>query len=106
MWNVNGYNLTMAEGDWGISIPLTINGVTFTEHDEAKLTVKDAVNGNVLVDKTYTNISENTVNFMLTEAESELLPVGSYVYLLDWYQDGAFMCNIIPSATLRVVEKA
>lgn len=105
-WSVNAHNLTMAEGDWGISIPLTVRGVTFSAHDEMELTIKTAVNGTVLVDKVFTGITDNTVNFVLTEAESALLPVGQYVYLLDWYQNGAFMCNIIPSATLRVVEKA
>ena len=96
----------MAEGDWGLTLPVTINGTTLTEHDEIKLIFKDAINGNTLFEKNYTDISDNTVDFVITEAETALLPVGSYVYSLDWYQDGAFMCNIIPTATLRVVDKA
>lgn len=106
MWNVNGQDLKMVEGDWGIQLPVTVSGTTLTASDELKLTIKTAINGDTIVSKTFTNIQQNTVNLELTEAESALLPVGTYVYLLDWYQDGAFMCNIIPSAQFKVVEKA
>lgn len=106
MWNVSGYNLTMAEGDWGLILPVTIEGTTFSAQDEVKLTFKDSVNGVTLFEKTFTDISDNTVNLELTEEESAALPVGSYVYRLDWYQNGAFMCNIIPVSALRVVDKA
>ena len=106
MWNVNGQDLKMVEGDWGIQLPVTVSGTTLTASDELKLTIKTALNGDTIVSKAFTNIQQNTVNLELTEAESALLPVGSYVYLLDWYQSGAFMCNIIPSALFKVVEKA
>ena len=106
MWNVNGQNLTMVEGDWGIKLPITISGVTFAANDEAKLTIKTAVNGNELVSKTFANVEHSTVNLELTEAESAILPVGTYVYLLDWYQDGSFLCNIIPHGLFKVVDKA
>lgn len=106
MWNVIGQDLKMAEGDWGIQLPITITGTTFTAADEMKLTIKTALNGNTILEKTFSDLTDNTANLELTEAESALLPVGSYVYRLDWYQDGAFMCNIIPVATLKVVDKA
>lgn len=106
MWSVNGQNLTMVEGDWGLSLPLTVSGVDFANNDTVRLTIKDSVNGTTLIEKEYTDISENTVDLNITEEESEKLTVGGYVYSLDWYQDGAFMCNIIPFANLRVVEKA
>lgn len=106
MWNVNGQDLKMVEGDWGIQLPVTVSGTTLTASDELKLTIKTAINGDTIISKTFTDISKNTVNLELTEAESALLPVGTYVYLLDWYQSGAFMCNIIPSAQFKVVDKA
>ena len=49
---------------------------------------------------------DNTVELSLTEAQSALLPVGDYVYALDWYRDEVFMCNIIPQGVFRVVKKA
>ena len=106
MWVVNGQDLKMCEGDWGVELPITITGATFAAADEVKLTIKTAVNGDVILTKTFTNISQNTVNLELTAAESALLSVGTFAYSLDWYQEGAFLCNIIPSAHLRVVDKA
>lgn len=105
MWAVYGNDLSMAEMDYGLKLPVIINGATFAENDEVKLTIKTAVNGETLIEKTYGAIVDNTVDFELTEAESSLLPVGCYVYRLDWYQDGAFMCNIIPYASFKVVDK-
>ena len=105
-WNVNGQNLSMAEGDYGLILPVTISGVTFSNNDEVKFIVKDGMNGEVILMKVFTNIVDNTFNLEITEADTALLPVGMYVYSLDWYQDGAFMCNIIPSAHIKVVDKA
>ena len=106
MWNVTGSNLSMVEGDWGIILPVEIGGITFSASDEIKITIKKELNGDPLIEKVYSNITQNTVNLEFTEAESELLPVGVYVYSLDWYQDGAFMCNIIDRSSLKVVDKA
>lgn len=95
----------MAEGDWGVALPITVDEVTLTSNDLLKFIFKDQNNGNVILTKEYTPV-ENTVNLSFTEEESALFPVGQYVYSLDWYQSGAFLCNIIPTATLKVVDKA
>lgn len=94
----------MAEGDWGVELPVTVSGATFAANDSLKIVIKNGET--TLVEKEYTNITQNTVKLELTEAESALLPIGVYVYRLDWYQDGAFMCNIIPVSTFKVVDKA
>ena len=96
----------MTEGDYGIELPVTISGTTLSASDSVKITIKSAVNGTVILEKAFTAITENTINLALAEEESELLTVGAYVYTLDWYQDGVFMCNIIPSAIFEVVDKA
>ncbi len=96
----------MAEGDFGVELPITFSDVTLDNADEMKLTIKASVNGDAIIEKTFSNITENTINLVLTEEESSLLPVGSYVYVLDWYQNGAFLCNAIPIAAFKVVEKA
>lgn len=105
-WNVNSQNLSMAEGDFGIALPVEIGGVTLGAQDSIKLTFKTAVNGEEILSKEFNGIIDNTVSLELTEEETALLPVGTYVYSLDWYQSGNFMCNIIPYASLRVVDKA
>ena len=94
----------MAEGDWGVELPVTVSGATFAANDSLKIVIKNGET--TLVEKEYTNITQNTVKLELTEAESALLPIGVYVYRLDWYQDGAFMCNIVPVSTFKVVDKA
>ena len=105
MWNVTGTNLQMAEGDYGIALPVTISGTTLTENDSIRFTFKNNPNGETILTKEYTEISQNTVQLVLSEAESELFPIGVYFFSLDWYQSGVFMCNIIPQAVLKVVDK-
>ena len=105
-WEVNGHNISMAEEDFGVGIPLNLKGMTLGAQDSIKVTFKDKVNGNVILEKEFSNIVDNKVDIVLTEEESSLFPIGSYVYLVDWYQSGNFMCNIILSATFKVVDKA
>lgn len=104
MWNVNGLQLNMTEGDWGVKLPVTVTGVTFTANDSVRIKIQR--DETTIIEKEYTNITQNTFDLEFTEAESALLPVGSYLYSLDWYQDGAFMCNIIPSGMFLVGDKA
>lgn len=104
MWNVNGITLNMTEGDWGVKLPVTVTGVTFTANDSVRIKIQR--DETTIIEKEYTNITQNTFDLEFTEAESALLPVGSYLYSLDWYQDGAFMCNIIPSGLFVVGDKA
>lgn len=106
MWNANGNILTMCEGDFGVRLPITITGPTFTSSDAVKLTVKNDINGDTIIEKDFDNIQQNTINLILTASESALLPVGKYVYSLDWYQSGQFLCNVIPTAVFKVVGKA
>ena len=105
MWKSNGYEMTMTEGDFGIELPIKISGTTITASDEVKFTLIDEPNGNTIIEKTFDHIVNNTFILELTEAESALLPVGVYYYTLDWYQDGAFMCNVVERARFKVVDK-
>lgn len=104
MWNVTGITLNMTEGDWGVKLPVTVTGVTFTANDSVRIKIQR--DETTIIEKEYTNITNNTFDLEFTEAESALLPVGSYLYSLDWYQDGSFMCNIIPSGLFVVGDKA
>ena len=106
MWYVAGTNIQMAEGDFGIALPVKISGTTLGAQDSIRITFNDAVNGNVILVKDYDEITQNTVALEFTEAESALFPIGNYVFALDWYQSGNFMCNIILAANLKVVDKA
>ena len=106
MWNCSDLTIKMAEGDWGVALPIAVTGTTFTASDELAFVIKTKMNGDEILTKKFSNITQNTISLELTEAESALLPVGGYVWRLDWYQDGAFLCNIVPNATFKVVDKA
>ena len=105
MWIVSGHDLKMAEGDYGLTLPVSISGAEFSISDTIRLTFKTAKNGETILTKEYTPV-EGVINLELTEAESALFSVGSYVYCLDWYQSGNFMCNVVPVAVFKVVDKA
>ena len=106
MWVVNGNDIKMTEGDFGVELPITIRGTTLTASDSVGVTIKSKLNGEVVLTKSFSSITDNTVNLSFTEEESGLLKVGAYIYSLDWYQSGVFLCNIIPRSVFEVVEKA
>ena len=106
MFRTSGLTIYMAEKDFGLELPVTINGATFSANDALKLTVKKKPDGPAIVEKEFSTIQDNTVRFVLTASETELLPPGEYVYTLDWYQNNAFMCHIIPGAGFIVEDKA
>ena len=95
----------MVEGDYGIALPIEITGTTLGSADSIKITFKSVFNGSVVLEKDFGSITDNTVELQFTKAESGLFHVGSYLYSLDWYQDGRFMCNIIAAARFEVVDK-
>lgn len=105
-WSVIGNDIRMCEGDYGVALTITLSGTTLGGSDCIRMVIKDCLNGEDLITRDFTDIQENTLRLELTENESAKLPVGNYVYRLDWYQDGSFMDNVIPIATFKVVEKA
>lgn len=105
MWGVIGNNLQMAEGDFGLTLPITIGGTELSSADTIRLTIKAVKDGEAIIERDMIP-TDNTVNFTITAAETSDLPAGVYVYSLDWYQNGHFMCNIIPVGVFKVVDKA
>lgn len=105
-WDSNGSTIIMTEGDFGVSLPIKIDGIEIDATDSIKLSVKRAPNGSTLLESYFGDIQNNTIDLILTAEESAALAVGVYVYSLDWYKDGAFMCNLVPTGIFRVVDKA
>ena len=109
MWAVIGSNLQMAEGDYGIALTVEMEseeGVTLGTQDSIRIVFKTSINGDLILEKNFDGIENNTVDLEFTKEESALFPVGSYVYSIDWYQSGNFMCNLITSGLFKVVDKA
>lgn len=105
MWSVQQTNISMAEGDYGVQLPVMVSGTEFTVSDTLKFVFKNRKNGTVILEKEYVP-TDSTVSLELTQAESALFSPGVYVYSLDWYQNGNFLCNIVPLSNFKVVDKA
>lgn len=105
---LKAYNktITMAEGDYGIYLPITITGGTIGSDSNIRLTIKKEKNGETILTQNYTNISDNTFNLTFSKEESDLLLVGVYGYSLDWYKNDLFMNNIIEYKMFKVNDKA
>ena len=105
MWKVNQTNLSMVEGDYGLALPITVRGTTLAAGDSISFKVKKLSNRETVLDKTFANSENNTFSFEITSTETARLPAGDYVYVLDWYRNGVFMCNIIRDGVFRVEAK-
>lgn len=101
--------LEMVEGDFGLILPIELevdNDETITSDDSFSIKIYKEINGQAIIEKNYSNLQDNTINFQLSKEESERLLVGRYFYDLDWYQGNTFLGNIIAKAYLTVREKA
>lgn len=103
MFDTFKYKITMTEGDYGVSIPIHFIDAEFESDDSVKVTIM--VDSETKIEKTYTNIVDDTIDFSLTEAESNLLPVGFYLYSIEWYQDGVFKDCILEKSPFVVSER-
>ncbi len=103
MWASDDYSITMAVGDYGIKLPVMLSDITITAADEFSIRITKG--GATIVELTFNNVQNNTFDIELTREQSDKLRVGSYLYSLDWYQNGHFMCNIIPTSSFKVVTK-
>ena len=105
-WATNDATLKieMTEGDFGIELPFTFEDITFSVNDKLNFVIVG--NGVEIISKVFDNIQNNTIELVILEDETPLLPVGRYKYRLDWYQDDVFMCNLAPMGVFAVIEKA
>lgn len=109
MWNTknkNSTDITMTEGDFGVSIPIVVKGITIDSGDSVLLTIKKERNGTELLEKVFTNIVDNTIDLSFTESETDDLKIGTYVYTLDWYKGSQFMYCLVNNAKLKVEDKS
>ena len=100
--------IEMVEGDYGEELPLEIETENqITSSDKFVIEIfKDIRSREPIITKNYENIQENTINFKLTQEDSEKLKVGTYFYNIDWYQENNFLSNIVQSKMFKVIDKA
>lgn len=97
--------IIMTEGDYGISLPLTITGGTISSEDTLKFSIKKCAGDETIIDKKLSNNGENKFELKFTEEETKKLKVGTYTYNIDWFRDGTFMNNIIKKEKFEVEDK-
>jgi hypothetical protein len=107
MLDSKGLNISMIEGDYGITLPIKlVSPQEMTSSDKFSLKIFKKKNTEPLISKEYENIADNTINFSLTEEESKLLSRGRYYYDLDWYQNNSFLGNLVAESYFDVKDKA
>ena len=106
MWRADGEKLYMSEGDYGNELPFAVKGFTVNPDDSLRFEFKTATNGELLFEKVFTDVVDNTVRLVLTKAESDLLTPGTYAYSLAWYQSGHFNCYIVEDGRFKVGDVA
>lgn len=107
MLDSKGLNISMIEGDYGITLPIKlVSPQEMTSSDKFSFKIFKKKNTEPLISKEYENIADNTINFSLTEEESKLLSRGRYYYDLDWYQNSSFLGNLVAESYFDVKDKA
>ena len=97
--------ISMIEGDYGLELPITINGAEIASDETITMTISDVAH-ETKIEKTFTNIADNVINFSLTQNESnQLKSTKKYTYSIDWYKNGEFLGNIINGYEFKVEEK-
>jgi len=102
--NKNSTDLIMTEGDFGVEIDLNFNAITISALDTVRVEVRTEKNGDPILTKEYTGVT-SVLPLSWTEEETALLTPGNYLYNLDWYSNGVFMCNLINNSKLQVKDK-
>jgi hypothetical protein len=95
--------MSMSEGDYGLALPITITGAEIFATDKIDFFIKKGEE--VIVKKTFTNIENNTFDFVLSKENSDKLPVGTYTFGIDWFREDIFMNNIKKNETFIVEDK-
>lgn len=101
MWKKDKKRIMMNEGDYGISLPITISGAEIALDEKICFYIIDP-NYMVVLIKEYTNIENNTFDLCLTKNESKKLNQGCYRYKIDWCKDDVFKGTIVESEIFEV----
>lgn len=98
MTKIEGKNIIIDYGDFGIKTPISITNVL--ETDTIKFEIFD-INNNVIIEKTLPYENERWI-FELTEDESEKLEVKDYLYSIKQYRGGVLQNTINKNSLFKV----
>lgn len=101
-----GTRITMDYGDYGIQLPIDIDGAVFEDTDTMLFELKKSKNSCPIIKKEYTNTSDdnNLFRFFLefTKKESQAIPPGNYVYYITYLKNGDVRDTIVSGESFKI----
>lgn len=102
-----GRKIRMNKGDYGIDLPFTITQFNFQPNDKVLFILKSNNSTSTLLEKTYTNLKDDTNKFSFalsfTEDESKKLDKGVYSYSLVFLrEDDKIRSTIVSNEEFKV----
>lgn len=96
----NNLKISMNEGDFGV-----ILGINFTDVNETDVVFK-IYNKEMLLEKTFENVTDNKVELKLSKEDTSKLTVGTYNYDIYQYKEGILKNTLLKGKTFVVKEGA
>lgn len=97
----------MTEDDFGVALRTTFSGADLTSGtDIFRFTFKKEMNGEPILIKDFSTFVDNAFDFVLSQENSAKFPVGSYVFSVDWIQNGSFKCTLVEKGIFKVGDEA
>ena len=104
MIETQNQSISMVEGEFGEALEINFTDMSFSSRDTLALRIFKT-KGTTIIEKTYSDVSNNQIILRLTQQESNKLSPGEYRYEIDWYQDGFFQITLLRNKLFRVLEK-
>lgn len=101
MFDVEGLNIKMYEGDFGEKLPINITSGEIIEGDILRFIINTQSHENII--KKEMEVLNNSFVFSLTKEETSLLKSGSYLWGLKQYRDDLLIDTLTANNEFKVV---
>lgn len=101
MFNVDGLDIEMYEGDFGEKLPINITQGEILEGDVLKFIIQTSEHKEVLAKDM--EVNENSFNFSLNKEQTSLLKAGTYLWGLKQYRDELLIDTLTANNKFKVI---
>ena len=101
MFNTNGLNIEMFEGDYGERLPINVEKGEILEGDILKMIIKTPRHEEI-VNKQIELSEDDSFIFFLTKEESESLTKGTYLWSLKQFREGYLIDTLTANNLFKV----
>lgn len=91
MLRVNGKQLIMNQGDYGETITFKLCHGNILENDTVTVIIEDKRTLNNVLEIAADIVDSTTFEITITEQQTDLLPVGTYLWGILWERDGVLV---------------